>query len=107
MTTSLAGELERAENWSSRFRHLNRSMHNYLRITRILKCLGEFEYEHLKAPFIHFVLREAIVCGTLRNTLNSCENYWLEVVRSRKERKELKRYAQELQLGKVSSKRRT
>ena len=40
------GDLERADNWKERFHHLNHSMHNYLRITRILKCLGEMQLEH-------------------------------------------------------------
>lgn len=71
-------------------------MHNYLRITRILKCLGEFDYEHLKAPFVRFVLREAIVEKTLKNTKNSCLNYWLEVIKDDKERKKIRRFAKEL-----------
>lgn len=91
------GELERADNWEGRFRDLNRSWHNYLRITRILKCLGEFGYEKLKAPFVRFVLREAIVERTLDNTMDSCLNYWLEVIRDDKEREEIKKYARELQ----------
>jgi len=41
------------ENWRNRYNHLNRSFHNYLRITRILKCLGEVGLEHFK---VHFVL---------------------------------------------------
>ena len=91
--------MERADNWQGRFRHLNHSWHNYLRITRILKCLGEFNYEHLKAPFVRFVLHEAIVKQTLSNTLDSCLNYWLEVIKDEKERKEIKKYAKELQGG--------
>ena len=91
------GELERAANWKNRFRHLNHSMHNYLRITRILKCLGEFGYEHLKAPFVRFVLHEAIVERTLDNTLDSCLNYWQEVIKDDNERKQIKKYARELQ----------
>lgn len=35
------GEVARADHYRARYRHLNRSFHNYLRITRILKCLGE------------------------------------------------------------------
>ena len=73
------GEIERAANWKERFGHLNHSMHNYLRITRILKCLGEMEYEYLKSPFIKFVLNEIIVEQTLYNCLQSCINYWLPV----------------------------
>ena len=94
-----AGEIERAENWKNRFQHLNHSMHNYLRITRILKCLGEFQYEHLKAPFVKFVLWEAIVEGTLTRTLESCMNYWLEVIRSDEKRAELRKWAEQLAEG--------
>ena len=84
------GEIVRAKNWKERFRHLNYSMHNYMRITRILKCLGEFGYEHLKPPFIRFVLWEAIVEGTLSRTLDSCRNYWIQVLRDDKEQTQIK-----------------
>lgn len=102
------GEIERADNWEKRFRHLNRSMHNYLRITRILKCLGEFDYERLKAPFVRFVLHEAIVEQTLDNTMDSCLNYWLEVIKDDEERKQIKKYARELQgtRGKLKKKKK-
>lgn len=35
----------------------------------------------LQAPFVDFVLHEAITEGTLPNTLDSCMEYWVEVVR--------------------------
>ncbi len=94
-----SGRIERAENWQDRFRNLNRSMHNYLRITRILKSLGEFKYEHLKSPFVRFVLREAIVKRTLTRTLQSCLNYWLEVVKDDKEREDIRKWAERLANG--------
>lgn len=92
----MAGELERADHWKDRFRHLNHSMHNYLRITRILKSLGEFEYEHFKGPFVRFVLHEAIVKRTLTRTLDSCMNYWVEVIRDDEERGAIRTWAEEL-----------
>ena len=79
MTDEKTGDLGRADNWKERFCHLNRSMHNYLRITRILKCLGEMQLEHLKAPFVRYVLHEIITEQTLYNCLDSCINYWLQV----------------------------
>ena len=88
--------MERADNWQDRFHHLNHSMHNYLRITRILKCLGEFRYEHLKAPFVRFVLHEAIMERTLNNTLDSCLNYWLEVIKDDSERAQIRKLAKKL-----------
>ena len=60
-----------------------------MRITRILKSLGELTYEHLKAPFVRFVLHEAIVTGALENTLNSCMKYWVETIREESERDSL------------------
>ena len=71
-------------------------MHNYLRITRILKCLGELQFEHYKAPFVRFVLQEAIVKRTLTRTLDSCMNYWLEVIRDDKERATIRTWAEKL-----------
>ncbi|CAH1255153.1 OGFRL1 [Branchiostoma lanceolatum] len=80
------GEIVRSDNWEERLSHLNKSYHNYLRITRILKCLGEFGYEHLKAPFIHFVLQEALVEKTLSNTIESCLDYWLHTIVRKEDR---------------------
>ncbi|XP_065902215.1 opioid growth factor receptor-like protein 1 isoform X2 [Dysidea avara] len=90
------GEVERADNWKERFSHLNHYTRNHLRITRILKCLGEMEYEHLKSPFIQFVLNEIIVEQTLYNCLQSCIDYWLQVIRDDKERETLLNSAEEL-----------
>ena len=90
------GEVERSQNYQDRFRNLNMSSHNYLRITQILKCLGEFEFGHYQAPLVRHFLKEAIVERTLVRTLNSCINYWIQVVLDDEEREELLRYAKEL-----------
>lgn len=74
-----------------------RSYHNYLRITRILKCLGEFGYEHLKANFVRFVLREGVLEGTLPNLVDSCVKYWIGVIKDDTEREELFDLYEELQ----------
>ncbi|CAF0879674.1 unnamed protein product [Rotaria sordida] len=92
------GEIRRLpnDNYKSRFRNLNTSSHNYLRITRILKCLGEFDYEHLKFPFLEQILRESITENTLPNCLRSCKDYWIETLKSRDERRAIRFYAREL-----------
>ena len=90
------GQVKRSQKWRGRFSNLNHSGHNYLRITRILKCLGEFNYEHLKAPLIRHFLHEAIVERTLINALNSCVSYWIEVIKNDKEREELHKHAKTL-----------
>ena len=60
--------------------------------------------EHLKAPFIKFMLHEAIVTGRLRNTLNSCMQYWVEVLRDDGQRKKVRELAQKM-VDKVNKKR--
>lgn len=90
------GTIERADNWPERSSHLNRSFHNYLRITRILKCLGEFGYEDLKKNFIKFVLHEGLVEGTLTNVIESCFKYWIGVLKNEEERREMYEYYYEL-----------
>ena len=64
-------------------------MHNYLRITRILKCLGELDYEHLKFPFVQFCIQEAFETGALRNVARSCKDYWIYVIKDDRKRGEL------------------
>ena len=63
---------------------------------RILKCLGEFEYERLKFEFLAGILREAITENTLSNCLRSCKDYWIETLRSKDERRAIRQYATEL-----------
>ncbi|CAF4161035.1 unnamed protein product, partial [Adineta steineri] len=92
------GELRRlsGDSYKSRFRNLDTSSHNYLRITRILKCLGEFKYEYLKFPFLAAILRESITENKLSNCLRSCKDYWIETLRSPDERRAIRQYAREL-----------
>ena len=52
--------------------------------------------EHLKVPFVRFILHEAIVERTLLNTLDSCMNYWVMVLKNDEQREELIRFAEGL-----------
>ncbi|NXL18708.1 OGFR factor, partial [Setophaga kirtlandii] len=87
------GELERAENWRERFENLNRFSHNNLRITRILKCLGEMGYENYQVHLVKFFLTETLVEETLPNVKRSALDYFLFTVRSKEKRRELIHYA--------------
>ena len=64
------GLLRRAPNYKERFRNLDSRSHNYLRITRILKFLGEVGLERLKLPFLAFWAREVLVEKSLANPGN-------------------------------------
>lgn len=90
-----SGEIERSSNWKNRYNELNEKWnHNFLRITRMLKCLGELGYEHLKYPFVEFVLKEIFENGQLYNALDAAENYWLETIKDDQKRTKLKSFVE-------------
>ncbi|KAG1974127.1 opioid growth factor receptor [Pimephales promelas] len=87
------GEVKRADNWRERFANLERNMHNNLRITRILKSLGELGFEHFQAPLVRFFLEETLVRKTLSGVKRSVLDYFLFAVRDKRERRKLVRFA--------------
>ncbi|XP_051913086.1 opioid growth factor receptor [Hippocampus zosterae] len=87
------GEVTRAENWKERFGNLERNMHNNLRITRILKSLGELGFEHYQAPLVHFFLEETLVKKSLSSVKRSVLDYFLFAVLDKQKRQELVRFA--------------
>ncbi|XP_053315433.1 opioid growth factor receptor-like protein 1 isoform X2 [Spea bombifrons] len=87
------GNVSRASVWQDRFQHLNESQHNYLRITRILKSLGELGYENFKFPLVKIFLQESIVENTIPNMKQSTLEYFVYTIKDRKERRRLLRFA--------------
>ncbi|XP_011600925.2 opioid growth factor receptor [Takifugu rubripes] len=87
------GEVKRAENWKERFGNLERNMHNNLRITRILKSLGELGFRHYQAPLVRFFLEETLVKKTLGSVKRSVLDYFLFAVRDKEKRQELVHFA--------------
>lgn len=73
---------------------LFRSQHNYLRITRILKSLGELGFENFKSPLVRLLLEEALVEGTLPNMRHSALEYFVYTLRQHSQRRALLRFAQ-------------
>ncbi|XP_034408509.1 opioid growth factor receptor-like protein 1 [Cyclopterus lumpus] len=90
-----SGNVARAPNWQERFQHLNESQHNYLRITRILKSLGELGYEAFKAPLVHLFLEESLCHNTLPNMQHSALEYFVYTIRLPATRRRLLRYARQ------------
>ncbi|XP_017264836.1 opioid growth factor receptor [Kryptolebias marmoratus] len=87
------GEVKRAENWKERFGNLERNMHNNLRITRILKSLGELGFKHYQAPLVRFFLEETLVKKTLSSVKRSVLDYFLFAVLDKQKRQELVKFA--------------
>ncbi|XP_021007261.2 opioid growth factor receptor isoform X2 [Mus caroli] len=89
------GAVCRAQNFQPRFHNLNSHSHNNLRITRILKSLGELGLEHYQAPLVRFFLEETLVQHKLPSVRQSALDYFLFAVRCRHQRRELVHFAWE------------
>lgn len=68
-------------------------MHNNLRITRILKSLGELGFEHYQPPLVRFFLEETLVKKTLSTVKRSMLDYFLFAVLDKQKRQDLVRFA--------------
>ncbi|XP_007520435.1 opioid growth factor receptor isoform X2 [Erinaceus europaeus] len=89
------GQVCRAQNYLKRFQNLDWHSHNNLRITRILKSLGELGLEHYQAPLARFFLEETLVHGELQSVRQSALDYFVFTVRCRRQRRQLLRFAWE------------
>lgn len=58
------------------YKNLNTSGHNYLRITRILKFLGEMGMEDVKISWLVFLAQEVLLKRDLWNCRDSLVDYW-------------------------------
>jgi len=87
------GRIRRSRNYEARYANLLRSMHNYLRITRILKSLSELGLEHLNAGFLLFVLSEQSEHGLLdaRSIKSSMDRFWVGCIRNKQEREDIEK----------------
>jgi hypothetical protein len=47
-------------HWEARFSNLCHNGHNFLRITRILKCLGEIGFDHFQVPLLSAFLEQVV-----------------------------------------------
>ncbi|WAR02375.1 OGRL1-like protein [Mya arenaria] len=81
LASELDGSVRRcAENWRHRYRHLNKSKHNYLRITRIIKALGELGLDRYQVPWVRFIIEEAIDHDELP-ALRGSIYYWIYAIK--------------------------
>ncbi|XP_060588583.1 opioid growth factor receptor-like protein 1 isoform X2 [Ruditapes philippinarum] len=86
------------KGWQDRYEHLNRSRHNLLRVTRILKSLGELGYERFQARWVEFLIDEAVINRVLPNLNGPCLMHWVMAVKDDGEREMLYRKANGLDI---------
>jgi hypothetical protein len=76
------GEIERnPENYVDRYKNLSWHSHNYLRITRICKCLGICGLEHLKKNFLKHFIIEVFQNKELEDVKSSLIRFWIPTLR--------------------------
>ena len=98
------GELKRSKNYKDRYHNLNTSSHNYLRITRILKCLGICGLESLKSELVKYFIIEVFKNKEIENCKSSLVRYWLPTIREEKELIKLENLIKEITGKRVSRK---
>ncbi|KAL4225231.1 hypothetical protein ACF0H5_015920 [Mactra antiquata] len=79
------------ENYVERYDNINRYRHNQLRITRIIKSMGELGYQKFQAPLVNFLYEECIVHRTLANFRQSCFDHWINAIYDDNERAKMYR----------------
>uniref|UniRef100_A0A8C5WDC9 Integrase catalytic domain-containing protein n=1 Tax=Leptobrachium leishanense TaxID=445787 RepID=A0A8C5WDC9_9ANUR len=85
-------EVIRDSNFSTHFSNLNTNTHNNLRITRIVKSMGELGAAQYQAPLVKFFLKEILVEDQLQNMKESALKYSLPAVKNDHERDALSEY---------------
>jgi hypothetical protein len=77
LVNDLTGEVGREqENWEARYCHLNTRTNNTVKITRMLKSLGQLGFERYQKGFAQHLKTEIEDNGLLKNLRDSFKNYW-------------------------------
>eukprot|EP00475_Leptophrys_vorax_P029523 TRINITY_DN4344_c0_g1_i1.p1 TRINITY_DN4344_c0_g1~~TRINITY_DN4344_c0_g1_i1.p1 ORF type:complete len:325 (-),score=76.58 TRINITY_DN4344_c0_g1_i1:70-1002(-) len=91
-TTGAVALLEDETLRRQRLSNLNNRSHNFLRITRILKCLGELGFESFKKYWLEALIQEALETRKLSKAARSCKEYWIATLKDDTERERLLKY---------------
>lgn len=74
------GKVKRSNIFEERYKNLNKYSHNNMRITRILKSLGELGFEHLKKPLVQHFANELLENNYITKCLESLMNFWVKTL---------------------------
>ncbi|KAJ9448948.1 opioid growth factor receptor (ogfr) region protein [Diplonema papillatum] len=99
------GAVGRAGHWRDRYQHLQQHRGNCLRITRVLKCLGEVGLERFKLPLLKHLLEELVVHGNLASVAKSLQKFWVGTLREPEHAAALQAHSQLLERRKKKRKR--
>mmetsp|Transcript_70226 Transcript_70226/g.187121 ORF Transcript_70226/g.187121 Transcript_70226/m.187121 type:complete len:153 (-) Transcript_70226:1266-1724(-) len=76
-----SGRLERSNVYVERYETIRSKKNNRMRITRMLKFLGEVDLERLKLPFLVFFAREICMSELLADCRVFLERSWIPTLR--------------------------
>jgi hypothetical protein len=77
LVNDLTGEVGREPTiWQARYCHLNTRTNNNIKITRMLKSLGQLGFERYQKAFVQHLKKEIEENGLLKNCRESFKNYW-------------------------------
>lgn len=83
LTDDQTGDVElHAERFEERFEFLNQSPHNWMRITRILKSMGDFGYERFKHKWLWLIMEQMIAHQRLGNLGETMLQWWIPTLRN-------------------------
>ena len=68
---------------------MKRNANNNMQITRILKCLGEFEMELYQIEFLNFMLEEVFKTKELDSLGECLTRYWIYTIKDDYNRRKL------------------
>ncbi|CAF0766770.1 unnamed protein product [Brachionus calyciflorus] len=80
---------KRSENYKKRYQNLIRNRHNFLRISRILKCLADFDLEEYQIEWIKFLIEESFVNQELSDLDRSITQFYVHTIKNDEKRHEI------------------
>ena len=89
LASNPAFALTKNADFDERIANINTRGHNFLRITRIIKCLGELGLACLIGPMMSAMMHDAFITHKLANARDSFANYWIPCIREDHLRNEL------------------
>jgi len=77
LANDLTGEVTREEDiWQARYCQINSRTNNNIKITRMLKSLGQLGFERYQKRFVEHLKTEIEEHGLLKNCRDNFKNYW-------------------------------
>ncbi len=73
-------EVSKTDDWAARFTNLVQNPHNNLRITRMLKCMGEMGLEDHKLAWLRALEVEVLHNRTLAPCADAYRRFWIQSI---------------------------